>query len=165
MTIPCFGISIFITGKGVLMRNLLAAMAFALLLCAAATAGDIRLEDSNFSTVGYIRDNGQIENASFQTIGFIREDGRIEDDSFHTLGYIDEEGNIEDADYNDLFSVNESGRLTDIDFRKVAEIQSDGTVENARFQVILYADGTHDQMLDRIAIFLVFFSDILEASD
>lgn len=165
MTFPGSGLSVVITGKGVLMRNLLVTSTLVLLLCAASVAGDIRLEDSSFSTVGYIRDNGHIENASFQTIGFIREDGRIEDDSFHTLGYIDEEGNIENAEYEDLYSVNESGRLTDADFRKVAEIQSDGTVENARFQVILYADGTHGDMVERIAVFLVFFSDILESRD
>ena len=44
----------------------------------------------------------------------------------------------------------------------VAEIQSDGTVEDNRFQVILYADGTHAEMTERIAVFLVFFSDLLD---
>ena len=162
MTILNFGLSIAITGKGDLVRNLLVIVFIMFAIVSSMFAGDIRLESSNFSTVAYIRDNGRIENASFEILGFIKEDGRIEDDSFHTLGYIDEEGSIEDDSYNGLYILNDNGRLDNTDFRKVAEIQSDGTVENSHFQIILYADGTHGEMTRRIAVFLVFFSDLLE---
>jgi hypothetical protein len=162
LTIPAFGLSIPIIRKGVLMRNLLISVVVLLMIASTITAGDIRLEGNNFATVAYIRDSGRIENASFEILGYIKEDGRIEDDSFHTLGYIDEDGQIEDDSFQNLFTLNENGRLTDTGFIKVAEIQSDGTVEDNHFQVILYADGTHEKMTERIAIFLVFFSDLLE---
>jgi len=162
LTFLHFRLSIPIIRKEVLLRNLLAMVVITLLLAAPSVAGDIRLEGGNFTTLGYIRDSGRIENASFEILGYIKEDGRIEDDSFHTLGYIDEDGCIEDGSYNELYSLNGNGRLTDTSFMKVAEIQSDGTVENNHFQVILYADGTHTDMTERIAIFLVFFSDLLE---
>ncbi len=162
MTILSFRLSIPIIRKEVLMRNLLATVVIMLLFAVPTTAGDIRLEGRNYATVAYIRDCGRIENASFEIIGYIKEDGRIEDDSFHTLGYIDENGTIEDDSFLELYTLNGDGRLTDTSFMKVAEIQNDGTVENNHFQVILYADGTHISMTERIAIFLVFFSDLLE---
>lgn len=162
MTILAFRLSIPIIRKEVLMRNLLVITVTMLLLAVPATSGDIRLEGSNFTTVAYIRDNGRIENASFEILGYIKDDGRIEDDSFHTLGYIDEDGSIEDDSFRELYTLNGNGRLTDTSFMKVAEIQSDGTVENSHFQVILYAEGTHANMSERIAAFLIFFSDLIE---
>lgn len=156
-----FSISIQNRKEG-LMRILLLAVIMVLLTITVVSAGDIRLENSSFNTLAYIRDNGRIENASFETLGYIREDGRIEDNSFHTLGYVKEDGRIEDDSFNELFTIETNGRLIDSRFMKIAEIQSDGTVEDDSFRVILYADGSHTNMLFRIAVFLVFFSDLLE---
>ena len=86
------------------MRNLL--IILALTLAASALAGDLRLEDSSFSTLAYIREDGRIEDDSFQTLGYIRDEGedgtRIEDVEYNTLGYIDE-GEIENAEYEETF--------------------------------------------------------------
>jgi hypothetical protein len=145
-----------------LMRILLLTAVTVLLTITIVSAGDIRLENSSFNTLAYIKDSGRIENASFEILGYIRDDGRIEDNSFHTLGYINEDGRIEDSSFNELFTITRNGRLTNSRFMMIAEIQSDGTVEDDCFHVILYADGSHENMTRRIAVFLVFFSDLLE---
>lgn len=150
--------------KEVPMKSLLVASIIMLFTITIVSAGDIRLEDSHFNTLAYIRDNGRIENSSFEILGYLREDGRIEDNSFRTLGYIDEDGRIENDSFGDLYTIGENGRLTDTRFSRVAQIQSDGTVEDDCFRIILYADGSHDNMMHRIAVYLVFFSDLLEVS-
>lgn len=141
------------------MRNLLIIMV--LIVTGISLSGDLRLEDSNYRTLAYIRDNGRIENASFETLGYVR-DGctRIEDASFHTLGYFDGK-TIENEDYDELYSLADDGRLTDDRFHTVARITSDGTVEDDLFNVILYTEGTDSHMQKKIAAYLVFFSDHL----
>jgi hypothetical protein len=44
----------------------------------------------------------------------------------------------------------------------VAKITPDGTVEDDMFNVLLYTEGSDEYMTDRIAVYLVFFSDLLE---
>jgi hypothetical protein len=148
-------------GKEVLcMRNLLIMLAMA--LAASAVAGDLRLEDSSFRTLAYIRESGRIEDDAFQTIGYIREEGtRIEDADYTTLGYM-EEGVVENADYEEIYRLGEDGRITDSRFRTVARITSDGTVEDNAFMVLIYTDGTDEDMTKKIATYLIFFSDLLE---
>lgn len=145
------------------MRNLL--IIIVLILTGISLSGDLRLEDSNYRTLAYIRDNGRIENASFETLGYFR-DGctRVEDASFHTIGYFDGE-TIENQNYDELYSLADDGRLTDERFRTVARITSDGTVEDDLFNVILYTEGTDSHMRKKIAAYLIFFSDHLPASD
>lgn len=145
------------------MRNLLIILALA--LAASALAGDLRLEDSGFRTLAYIREDGRVEDDSFQTLGYIRDEGeagtRIEDTEYNTLGYIDE-GEIENADYEELYRLDDDGRITDPHFRTVARITSDGTVEDNSFRVMIYTDGTDPEMTRKIAAYLIFFSDLLE---
>ena len=145
------------------MRNLL--IILALTLAASALAGDLRLEDSSFSTLAYIREDGRIEDDAFQTLGYIRDEGedgtRIEDAEYNTLGYIDE-GEIENAEYEEIYRLGDDGRLTDSHFMTVARITSDGTVEDSSFRVMIYTDGTDPHMTRNIAAYLIFFSDLLE---
>jgi len=142
------------------MKNLL--IILVLTLAASALAGDLRLEDSDYQTLAYIREGGRIEDDSFQTLGYIREDGtRIEDADYTTLGYIDE-GSVENADYEEIYRLEDDGRITDSHFRTVARITGDGTVEDNSFHVLIYTDGTDGDMTRKIATYLIFFSDLLE---
>jgi hypothetical protein len=142
------------------MKNLL--IILFLTLAASALAGDLRLEDSSYQTLAYIREGGRIEDDSFQTLGYIREEGtRIEDADYNTLGYIDE-GVVENADYEEIYRLEDDGRITDSHFRTVARITGDGTVEDSSFRVLIYTDGTDEDMTRKIATYLIFFSDLLE---
>ncbi|MCD4706601.1 MAG: hypothetical protein K8S62_02555 [Candidatus Sabulitectum sp.] len=131
-----------------------------------ASAGHLRLEDSGYETIAYIREDGRIEDASFMPLGRIVLDEnndriRIEDASFNTLGYIDENeflGNFEDR----IFELTSDGRLKNHRFRDVAIIRDDGTVEALNFSVILYTDGSHENLAQRIAVYMIYFSNLLE---
>ncbi len=131
-----------------------------------ASAGHLRLEDSGYDTIAYIREDGRIEDASFMPLGRIVLDEetdrlRIEDDSFNTLGYI-EENEFLDSFEDRIFELSTDGRLKNHRFRDVAIIRGDGTVEALNFSVILYTDGTHEDLSQRIAIYLIYFSELLE---
>ncbi|MEA3266260.1 MAG: hypothetical protein U9P42_04885 [Candidatus Fermentibacteria bacterium] len=141
-------------------------MVVLLLLTTTLSAGHLRLEDSGYDTIAYIREDGRIEDASFLPLGRIlyEEDTdrfRIEDASFNTLGYV--EGNeFLDSFEDRVFELTSDGRLKNHRFRDVAIIRNDGTVEALNFSVILYTDGSNDDLAQRIAVYMIYFSDLLE---
>ena len=129
-------------------------------------AGHLRLENRSYETVAYIRDDGSIEDASFMPMGRIvyEEDSnriRIEDCGFNVLGYIEDE-NFYDRDENHLYELTSDGRLKSPRHRDVATIRDDGTVEAPNFSIMLYTDGNNDTLKERIAVYLIYFSDLLE---
>ena len=137
-----------------------------LLLSATAFAGHLRLEDSSYNTIAYVREDGRIEDASFLPLGRIVCDDdtdriRIEDASFNTLGYIDNDEFLDSFEER-IFELTSDGRLKNHRFRDVAIIRNDGTVEALNFSVILYTDGSHDDLARRIAVYLIYFSNLLE---
>lgn len=137
-----------------------------LLFSAVAFAGNLRLENSGYETVAYIRDDGRIEDASFLPLGRIILDEetsriRIEDDSFNILGYIDGNEFLNSSEER-IFELTSDGKLKNYRFRDVAIIRNDGTVEALNFSVILYTDGSHDNLTERIAVYMIYFSDLLE---
>lgn len=137
-----------------------------IILVSVATAGHLRLEDSGYETIAYIREDGGIEDASFMPIGriILEEDEdryRIEDDSFTTLGYF-KDGEFLDSFEDRIFELSSDGRIKNHRFRDVAIIRNDGTVEALNFSVILYTDGSHEDLMQRIAVYLIYFSDLLE---
>ena len=137
-----------------------------LLLTTISSAGHLRLEDSGYDTIAYVREDGRIEDAAFLPLGRIvfDEDAdriRIEDANFNTLGYI--EGNeFLDSFEDRIFELTSDGRLKNHRFRDVAIIRDDGTVEALNFSVILYTDGSHDDLAQRIAVYMIYFSNLLE---
>lgn len=131
-----------------------------------ASAGHLRLEDRGYDTIAYVREDGRIEDASFLPLGRIvtEEDTeriRIEDASFNTLGYVDENEFL-DSFEDRIFELTSDGRLKNYRFRDVAIIRNDGTVEALNFSVILYTDGSHDDLARRIAVYMIYFSNLLE---
>jgi hypothetical protein len=137
-----------------------------LLFVAVASAGNLRMENSSYETVAYIREDGRIEDASFLPLGRIILDEeteriRIEDNSFNILGYIDGNEFLNSLEER-VFELTSDGRLKNHRFRDVARIRTDGTVEALDFSVILYTDGSHDDLTQRIAVYLIYFSDLLE---
>ncbi|MCK5840902.1 MAG: hypothetical protein KAH31_01945 [Candidatus Sabulitectum sp.] len=137
-----------------------------LLLTTAVSAGHLRLEDSGYDTIAYIREDGRIEDASFLPLGriILEEDTgrfRIEDASFNTLGYVDEDEFL-DSFEDRIFELTSDGRLKNHRFRDVAIIRNDGTVEALNFSVILYTDGSNDDLAQRIAVYMIYFSNLLE---
>ncbi len=137
-----------------------------MVLATVASAGNLRLEDSNYETIAYVREDGRIEDASFIPLGrMVQEEDsdriRIEDDSFNTLGYIDGDEFL-DSFEDCLFELTLDGRLKNHRFRDVAIIRNDGTVEALNFSVILYTDGAHDNLASRIAVYLIYYSNLLE---
>jgi len=137
-----------------------------LLLTTSVYAGHLRLEDSGYDTIAYIREDGRIEDASFLPLGRIvhEEDTeriRVEDADFNILGYV--EGNeFLDSFEDRIFELTQDGRLKNHRFRDVAIIRSDGTVEALNFSVILYTDGSNDDLPQRIAVYMIYFSNLLE---
>lgn len=136
------------------------------LLATTVSAGHLRLEDSGYDTIAYIREDGRIEDASFLPLGRIinEEDTgriRIEDAGFNTLGYV-EENEFLDSFEDRIFELTPDGRLKNYRFRDVAIIRSDGTVEALNFSVILYTDGSSDDLPQRIAVYMIYFSNLLE---
>lgn len=147
------------------MRSLFVSLA---VFCAVVAAGDLRLENSRYETVAYIREDGRIEDASFQLLGYIRveteeeEPGlRIEAGDFSVLGYI-RENEVQSPDLRKLFDITDDGRIRDSRLRNTGSIREDGTVEGSDFRVILYTDGAHEDLRLRIMAYLVFFSTLLE---
>jgi hypothetical protein len=137
-----------------------------LLLATAASAGNLRLEDSSYNTIAYVREDGRIEDASFSPLGRIvaEEDTdriRIEDASFNTIGYICEDEFLDNAEER-IFELTSDGKIKNHRFRDVAIIRNDGTVEALNFSVMLYTDGSHDDLAQRIAVYLIYFSNLLE---
>ncbi len=136
------------------------------MLSAVAAAGHLRLESSDYETVAYVREDGRIEDASFQPLGRIVTDDdtemlRIEDDNFNILGYINEYEFL-NPDEERLFELTSDGRLKNDRFRDVAIIRDDGTVESLNFSVMLYTDGSNEALKQRIAVYIIYFSDILD---
>lgn len=147
------------------MRSL---FVFLAVCCAVVSAGDLRLENSRYETVAYIREDGRIEDASFQLLGYIRteteesEPGlRIEAGDFRVLGYI-RENEVQSPDLRKLFDITSDGRIRDSRLRNTGSIREDGTVEGSDFRVMLYTDGDHEDLRLRIMAYLVFFSTLLE---
>ena len=137
-----------------------------LLLATVASAGNLRLEDSSYNTIAYIREDGRIEDASFSPLGRIvaEEDTdriRIEDASFNTVGYICEDEFLDNVEER-IFELTSDGKIKNHRFRDVAIIRNDGTVEALNFSVMLYTDGSHDDLAQRIAVYLIYFSNLLE---
>lgn len=135
-------------------------------LSSAAFAGHLRLENSGYETVAYVREDGRIEDASFMPLGRIVADEemdmiRIEDDNFNVLGYIDGDEFL-DADEEPIFEMTRDGRLKNHRFRDVLTIRDDGTVETPSFTVVLYTDGSHEELKQRIAVYVIYFSDLIE---
>lgn len=131
-----------------------------------ALAGHLRLENSSYETVAYIRDDGRIEDASFLPLGRIVMDDdlemlRVEDDSFNVLGYIDGDEFL-DADEEPIYEMGRNGRLKNHRFRDVFTIRDDGTVETPSFSVVLYTDGSHEDLKHRVAAYIIYFSDLIE---
>ena len=146
------------------MKNIL--MAILLILSTFAVAGHLRLENSGYETVAYVREDGRIEDASFMPLGRIVMDEememiRIEDDSFNVLGYIDGDEFL-DASEEPIFEITRDGRLKNHRFRDVLTIRDDGTVETPSFSVLLYTDGSHEDLKQRIAVYIIYFSDLIE---
>ncbi|MFO7627347.1 MAG: hypothetical protein R6V62_08835 [Candidatus Fermentibacteraceae bacterium] len=148
------------------MRSLFVSLA---VFCAVVSAGDLRLENSRYETVAYIREDGRIEDASFQLLGYIRTESeeesgpglRIEAGDFRVLGYI-RENEVQSPDLRKLFDITSDGRIRDSRLRNSGSIREDGTVEGSDFRVILYTDGAHEELRPRIMAYLVFFSTLLE---
>lgn len=141
-------------------------LAALLVFVAMANAGNLRLENSSYDTIAYVREDGRIEDASFSPLGrIVLEEGserlRIEDDSFNTLGYIDGDQFL-DSFEDCIFELAPDGKLKNHRFRDVAIVRSDGTVEALNFSVILYTDGSHDDLRQRIAVYMIYFSNLLE---
>ena len=146
------------------MKNIFVALT--VILCSTALGGHLRLENSGYETVAYVREDGRIEDASFTPLGRIVADEnedliRIEDDSFNVLGYIDGDEFL-NADEEPIYEISRDGRLKDHRFRDVFNIRDDGTVETPSFSVVLYTDGSHEDMKQRIAVYIIYFSDLLE---
>ena len=134
--------------------------------CSASFAGHLRLENSGYETVAYFREDGRIEDASFMPLGRIVADEdmdmiRIEDNDFNVLGYIDGEEFL-DADEEPIYEITRDGRLKNHRFRDVLTIRDDGTVETPSFNVVLYTDGFHENLKQRIAVYLIYFSQLIE---
>jgi hypothetical protein len=146
------------------LRNTIIAIIFS--ITSAAFAGHLRLENSGYETVAYVREDGRIEDASFMPLGrmVLDEDMRmvrIEDDSFNVLGYID--GNeFLNADEEPMYELTDDGRLKNHRFRDVLSVRDDGTVETPSFSIVLYTDGSHENLKQRIAVYIIYFSDIIE---
>ncbi len=136
------------------------------LLCSASFAGHLRLENSGYETVAYVREDGRIEDASFMPLGRMVTDEdmdmiRIEDNDFNVLGYIDGDEFL-DSDEEPMYEITRDGRLKNHRFRDVLTIRDDGTVETPSFNVVLYTDGSHEDLKHRIAVYLIYFSDLVE---
>ncbi|HOP27514.1 MAG TPA: hypothetical protein PLM22_10890 [Candidatus Sabulitectum sp.] len=146
------------------MRNTI--MILLALFSGIALAGHLRLENSSYETVAYIRDDGRIEDASFLPLGRIVMDDdlemlRVEDDSFNVLGYIDGDEFL-DSDEEPIYEIGRNGRLKNHRFRDVFTIRDDGTVETPSFSVVLYTDGSHEDLKQRVAAYIIYFSDLIE---
>jgi len=136
------------------------------LICSVSFAGHLRLENSGYETVAYVREDGRIEDASFMPLGRMVTDEdmdmiRIEDNDFNILGYIDGEEFL-DQDEEPIFEITRDGRLKNHRFRDVLTIRDDGTVETPSFSVVLYTDGSHEDLKQRIAVYLIYFSELIE---
>ena len=76
-------------------------LALALLL----TGGEAyaqRLQNGNYSTVGYLKSDGTMQDGSYRTIGHIKSDGTVQDGSYRTIGHIKKDGTVQDESYRTI---------------------------------------------------------------
>ena len=45
------------------------------------------IQNSNYSTVGYVKSDGTIQNSNYATIGHIKDDGTVQNSNYATIGY------------------------------------------------------------------------------
>lgn len=48
-----------------------------------------RIQNGNYSTIGYIKSDGTVQDGSYRTIGHIKSDGTVQDGSYKTIGHCD----------------------------------------------------------------------------
>ena len=76
-----------------------------LALAALLTGGEAcaqRLQNGNYSTVGYLKSDGTIQDGSYRTIGHIKSDGTVQDGSYRTIGHIKSDGTVQDGNYRTI---------------------------------------------------------------
>ena len=56
-----------------------------------------RIQDSHYSTFGYIDKAGRVQDGSYHTLGYINSDGSVQDASYKTLGYVNADGRIQNS--------------------------------------------------------------------
>ena len=87
-----------------------------------------KIQNSSYSTVGYIKSDGTIQNSSYSTIGYIKSNGTIQNSSYSTVGYVRSDGKVQNSSYS-----------------TIGYIKDDGKVQNSSYSTIGYAKGINKQ--------------------
>ena len=79
---------------------------FILMTLAALAAGTDayaqRLQNGNYSTIGYIKSDGTVQNGNYSTIGYIKSDGTVQNSNYSTIGYIKSDGRVQNSNYSTI---------------------------------------------------------------
>ena len=60
------------------------------------------IENSSYSTTGYIKPDGTIQNSSYSTVGYFKKDGTVQNSSYSTIGYVKEDGTVQNSSYSTI---------------------------------------------------------------
>ena len=69
------------------MKKLIFSLAFVCSALISTNAQAQTIQNSNYSTVGYIKDDGTVQNENYSTIGYIKDDGTLQNSNYSTIGY------------------------------------------------------------------------------
>ena len=76
--------------------------AFAVMLSAAASLSAQRLQNGNYQTIGFLKDDGTVQDGNYRTIGHIKSDGTVQDGSYRTIGHVKSDGTVQDGNYRTI---------------------------------------------------------------
>ena len=123
---------------------------------AASASSEIRFENKQRSTVGFLDGAGRIQDASRVTVGYIS-DGRVEDSGRSTIGYINDDGRIENARRVTIGYVSSDGRVENASRSTIGYINPDGRIEDSNRSTIGYTTDYDSSMIKEVACFWFFF--------
>ena len=116
-----------------------------------------RIQDSHYSTCGYIDKAGRILDGSYRTIGYINSDGSMQDASYRTLGYVNDDGRIQNSGYSTIAYVNDDGMIQDNHYTTIGYIK-DCRVLNKNYSTIAFFDDVDTK---NMAAYLIFFYNFM----
>lgn len=114
------------------------------------------IQNSSYSTTGYVKSDGTIQNSSYSTVGHIKEDGTIQDASYRTIGHIKSDGTIQNDSYSTVGHVKEDGTVQNSSYSTIGHIKEDGTVQNSSYSTIGHASGVKKEWIAVVFFFFKF---------
>ena len=126
-------------------------------ICTGSFAFAQRIQNGNYSTIGYISSDGKVQDGNYRTIGYIASDGKVQDGNYRTIGYIGFDGKIQDGNYRTIGYIEDS-KVQDGNYRTIGYIDN-GKLQDGNYRTVAYYDGVKSRWA-AAAYFFFFFQGV-----